>query len=105
MDSHTILIGRGEDLPVFSPIVAALANLDEFPFLIEEIYREAMALKEDELDKLRFGLLRLQIYADIHRYEDTETTQKMKYVAEVLEKVLFGGLLLEGEESGGKQCC
>jgi hypothetical protein len=29
----------------------------------------------------------------------------MKYVAATIERVLFGKLLLEGEEAGGKQCC
>jgi len=29
----------------------------------------------------------------------------MKYVASVLERILFGRLLLEGEEAGGKQQC
>jgi hypothetical protein len=105
MDYRRVLIGKGEGLSVFATIAQALDAFEEFPFLLEPIYREAMALDEDDLDRLRFGLVRLQIYADIHRYEDVEITHRMKYVASVLERVLFGGLLLEGEEPTGKQCC
>ncbi len=104
MDHRKILTGKGEDLGIYAPIVRALENLEEFPFLIEEIYREAMGFGDDDLDRLRFGLIRLQVYAEIHRYENAEETHKMQYVAQVLEKVLFGGLLLEGKEAGDR-CC
>ena len=105
MNFSRILVGRGEGLAIFARVVEALENLEEFPFLIEPIYREASGLGDDDLDRLRFGLVRLQVYADIHRYEDMEAAQRMKYVAETIERVLFGRLLLEGEEAGGKQCC
>jgi len=90
---------------VCARIVQALENFEEFPFLLESVYREASELDDDDLDRLRFGLVRLQVYADIHRYEDMEAAQQMKYVASVLERILFGRLLLEGEEAGGKQQC
>lgn len=105
MDYAQILAGQEEPLPVFSRVVQALENFEEFPFLLEPVYRDAAELEEDDLDRLRFGLVRLQVYADIHRYEDMEAAQRMKYVASTLERVLFGRLLLEGEEAGGKQCC
>ena len=56
----------------------ALENIEEFPFLLEAIYRDALELDDEDLDRLRFGLVRLQVYADIHRYEDMEATQQMK---------------------------
>ncbi|MBP7412191.1 MAG: hypothetical protein KA818_11795 [Methanoculleus sp.] len=105
MEYSRILAGREDPLPVFSKVVEALENFEEFPFLLEPVYREASDLGDEELDRLRFGLVRLQVYADIHRYEDMEAAQRMKYVAAVLERMLFGRLLLEGEEAGGKQCC
>lgn len=105
MDHLGILIGRGEALPIFARVVEALEGFEEFPFLLEPIYREASELSDEELDRFRFGLVRLQVYADIHRYEDMEAAQRMKYVAATIERVLFGRLLLEGEEAGGKQCC
>lgn len=106
MDYARILAGQEGPIPVFARIVEALENFEEFPFLLEPVYREASELEEDDLDHLRFGLVRLQVYADIHRYEDMEAAQRMKYVAATIERVLFGRLLLEGgEEAGGKQCC
>jgi len=105
MDYAQILAGHEEPIPVFSRVVQALDNFEEFPFLLEPIYREASELDDDDLDRLRFGLVRLQIYADIHRYEDMEAAQRMKYVAAPIERVLVGRLLIEGEEAGGKQCC
>ncbi len=105
MDYAEILAGREDPLPVYAGVVQALENFEEFPFLLESIYREASELDDDDLDRLRFGLVRLQVYADIHRYENMEATQQMKYVASVIERVLFGRLLLEGEEPGGKQQC
>jgi hypothetical protein len=81
MDYAGFLPGREDPLPVFVRIVQALEDFEEFPFLLEPIYREASELDDDDLDRLRFGLVRLQVYADIHRYEDMETAQQMKYVA------------------------
>ncbi len=105
MEYVQILAGREEPLPVFAKVAEALDNFEDFPFLLEPIYREVSGFEDDDLDRLRFGLVRLQVYADIHRYEDMEAAQRMKYVAAVLERMLFGRLLIEGEEAGGKQQC
>lgn len=105
MDYAGILAGQGEPLPIYSRVVEALENYEELPFLLEPVYREAAELEDEDLDRLRFGLVRLQVYADIHRYEDMEAAQRMKYVSTILERMLFGRLLLEGDEAGNKQCC
>jgi hypothetical protein len=105
MDYAEILAGREDLLPVYAGIVRALERFEEFPFLLESVYREAQELGDEDLDRLRFGLVRLQVYADIHRYENMEAAQQMKYIASVLERVIFGRLLLEGEEASGKQQC
>jgi|WetSurMetagenome_2_1015567.scaffolds.fasta_scaffold325925_2 hypothetical protein len=101
MEYIRILSGGEEPLPVFSTLLPALEDVRLFPDLIEPIYREAIALDEPALDRLRFGLLRVQIYADIHRNEDMERAQKLKYVGQVLEKVIFGSLLMEHEGISG----
>lgn len=95
MEYMHVLAGGEEPLPVFSTILPALEDIRVFPDLIETIYREAIAFDEPTLDRLRFALLRVQIYADIHRNEDMERAQKLKYVGQVLEKVIFGSLLME----------
>jgi hypothetical protein len=48
-------------------------------------------------EKLRFGLLRLQLYSEIHRNSDMEEAQKMRFVSEMIERTIFGGLFIERE--------
>lgn len=99
MDIARVLRGTGEPLDLYIPIASAIADTSAFPDLIESIYNEANALSDEEADRLHFALIRLQIYADVHRYENMEVSQRMKYVAQVLEKLIFGSLMLEGGES------
>jgi hypothetical protein len=101
MDFGKILAGKEEPLPIYHNISVCLENIENFPYLLETIYREAQGFDEDTLDRFRFGLLRLQVYTDLHQYEDMESTQKVRYVAQVLEKVIFGDLLLEREHPPG----
>ena len=98
MDYLRVLTGREKSLPVYEAIIAAIENMDSFPDLIEPIYREASGFDDDTLDRFRFALVRLQIHADIHRNEDLEKAMNVKYIAQVLEKIIFGRLMLEGEE-------
>ncbi|MEN6442612.1 MAG: hypothetical protein WC391_01260 [Methanoregula sp.] len=99
MDYLRILTGKQEPFPLYDKVIACLANKQDFPDLLEPIYREAMKLDDESLDRFRFALLRLQLYADIHRNEDLEKAMQIKYVAQVLEKVIFGALVMEREES------
>ncbi len=98
MDYQRILTGKEKPLPIYKGIVAALENPLAFPDLLEPIYREAMNLDDETLDRFRFSLMRLQLYADIHRNEDLEQMMHIKYVAQVLEKVVFGSLIMEPAE-------
>jgi len=100
MDIVRVLRGTGEPLRIYTPIAGVIADISTFPDLIESIYVEANGLSDEEADRLHFALIRLQIYADVHRYENMETSQRMKYVAQVLEKLIFGSLMLEGGEPG-----
>jgi hypothetical protein len=84
---------------IFDSVVRCLEDIDHLPYLLEEIYQEAASLDEASLDALRFGLVRLQVYADIHRNENMEEAQNLKYIGQVLEKIIFGSLMMEGEES------
>jgi hypothetical protein len=98
VDYARVLTGREKPLPVYRDIVVALENPLAFPDLLEPIYREAMTLDDETLDRFRFSLLRLQLHADIHRNEDLEKAMHIKYVAQVLEKVVFGSLIMEPTE-------
>ncbi|HUK38761.1 MAG TPA: hypothetical protein VLV30_06580 [Methanomicrobiales archaeon] len=101
MDFGKVLAGKEEPLPVYQKVSLCLENIEAFPYLLESIYREAQGFDEDTLDRFRFALIRLQVYTDLHHYEDMENTQKVRYVAQVLEKVIFGDLLLERERPPG----
>jgi hypothetical protein len=98
MDYQRILTGKETPLPIYKGVVAALENPLAFPDLLEPIYREAMTLDDQTLDQFRFSLMRLQLYADIHRNEDLEQAMQIKFVAQVLEKVIFGSLIMEPAE-------
>lgn len=102
MDYARILTGRETPLPVYKDVITALESPLAFPDLLEPIYREAMTLDDETLDRFRFSLLRLQLYADIHRNEDLEKAMHIKYVAQVLEKVVFGSLIMEPTEPSGE---
>jgi len=97
MDYIRIISGNGEVLDIYHMLIPCLENIEELPQSIEPIYLAAIKLEGDGLDHFRFGLVRLQVYADIHRYEDSDEMQKIKYVAQILEKIIFGNLMLETE--------
>ena len=97
MDYLRILTGKEQPLPIYTGIIASLENPLFFSDMIELVYREAMNMDDDMLDRFRFSLIRLQLYADIHRNEDLEKAMHIKYVAQVLEKVIFGTLVMERE--------
>jgi len=98
MDYQRILSGKEKPLPIYKAVAAALENPRSFPDLVEPIYREAMTLDDETLDRFRFSLMRLQIYADVHRNEDLEQAMHIRYVAQVIEKVVFGSLIMEPAE-------
>jgi hypothetical protein len=98
MDFARVLEGKEKPLAIYKGVIACLENPRIFPDLLEPIYREAMNLDDDSLDRFRFALLRLQIHADIHRNEDLEQAMQIKYIAQVLEKLVFGTLVMEREE-------
>ena len=98
MDYQRILMGKENSLPIYKAVAAALENPRSFPDLVEPIYREAMTLDDESLDRFRFSLMRLQIYADVHRNEDLEQAMHIRYVAQVIEKVVFGSLIMEPAE-------
>jgi len=98
MDYMRVLCGREKPLAIYKGVIACLENPQVFPDMVEPVYREAINLDDDTLDRFRFALLRLQLYADIHRNEDLEQAMQIKYVSQVLEKVVCGTLLMEREE-------
>jgi hypothetical protein len=97
MDYLKILRGREEDIPIYEKVAECLEDITLLPDMIEPIFREAGTLNEYLIDKFRFGLLRVQIYSEIYRNMDLEESQKMRYVSELIERTIFGGLFIERE--------
>jgi hypothetical protein len=95
MDYYRLIVGNGEPLDIYQMLIPCLEQIEVFPQSIEPIYLKAVELNETDADHFRFALVRLQVFADIHRYVDSEEMQRMKYVAQILEKVIFGNLMLE----------
>lgn len=96
-----LLIGQMEvdtekiDDPILT-IAQVVDEPDKLPFLIEGI----KSLEIENMEKFRFVLLRVQIDSHLHMNEDLERYMKRLYVAQVVEKLLYGELLLEeGEEN------
>lgn len=80
-------------------IARAIDNPPMLPYLIEQIFW----LDIDKEDKLRFSLIRIQIDCELHMNEDLQYYQIRRYVAQIIEKMLYGDLLLEtgvGMEAG-----
>ncbi len=72
------------------PVLEAIDNPDELPFLMDEIN----SLKTT--DDLRLALVRVQVHSELNMHEDLNLYQKRFYAAQTIERLLFGELLLEG---------
>jgi hypothetical protein len=92
-DAVEILAGkRGETKLDKSmiPIIEAIDNPSELPFLIADIN----SMKTT--DSLRLALVRVQVQSELMMHEDLNKYQKRLYVAQAIEKMLWGELLMDG---------
>jgi hypothetical protein len=92
-DTVEVLTGKRGSIDVdkaLLPILEAIDNPQELPFLLEEIN----SLKATE--ELRLALVRVQVHSELKMHEDLNMHQKRLYTAQTIEKLLFGELLLEG---------
>lgn len=78
-------------------LAEAIDNPYDFPFLLEDIYD--MNFDDD----LRLALARIQIDSKLRLRHDIEGEQLRVYVAETIEKILFGDLLMDGNGKGKEQ--
>ena len=96
MDTLKILTGQREpDIEKIHEnifiIAEAVDGPDKLPYLMEDI----KSLIIDDLEKFRFVLLRVQVDSELHMNEDLQRYQKRLYVAQVIEKLLYGELFFE----------
>lgn len=96
-----LLAGRKDvDIEKIHENVLTIAEVvddpDKLPYVIEGI----KSLEIDDVDKFRFVLLRVQVDSHLHMNEDLGKYMKRLYVSQVIEKLLYGELLLleEGKD-------
>lgn len=68
----------------------------QLPFLLDEIC--SLQLGDDERRDLRMALIRVQIDSDLRTQEDIQRFQQRRYVAQVIEILLFKELMLAPRE-------
>lgn len=81
-------------------IAQAVEDPDKLPYLLEII----KSLKIDDPEKFRFVLLRVQIDSQLHLNEDIEKYHKRLFVSQVVEKIIYGELLLEAGKEDEEEC-
>lgn len=92
-----ILSGKDEDLTP-SDHISLLADVIYDPKLLIRKLEEVRKLKPSE--DLRNALLRVQIDSELRFSEDLQKYRTRQYVAQVIERLIFGNLLLEGKRRG-----
>ncbi len=84
MKGHVLLLAR------------ALRNPLRLPWFLKDIC--SLCLKEDELREMRLCLIRVQVDAELKMNQDIQRYQQRRYVAQVIEILLFNELLLAPRE-------
>lgn len=79
-------------------IAQVVDDPDKLPYLLERI----KSMEIDDMERFRFVLLRVQTDSMLHMNEDIEMYQKRLYVSQVIEKLVYGEMLLF-EESKEKE--
>ena len=77
-------------------IAQVVDDPDKLPYFLEII----KSMEIDDLEKFRFVLLRVQIDSQLHLNEDIEKYHKRLFVSQVIEKLIYGELLLEAAKEG-----
>ncbi|MDW7775941.1 MAG: hypothetical protein SCH39_06355 [Methanosarcinales archaeon] len=96
MDTLRLLMGQTEvdTVSVSEEILLLARAIDDpysLPYLIEEL--NALEIADEEL--VRFALVRVQIDSELRMNEDIQMHQRRRFVAQVIEKLLFGEVLIE----------
>jgi len=77
-------------------VARALRNPMRLPWLLKDIC--ALCLKEEDQRDMRLSLIRVQVEAEMRMNEDIQRYQQRRYVAQVIEILLFNDLLLAPRE-------
>ena len=77
-------------------IARALRNPMRLPWLIKDIFN--LCIKEEDQRDMRLCLIRVQVEAELKMNQDIQGYQQRRYVAQVIEILLFNELLLAPRE-------
>ena len=77
-------------------VARALRNPMRLPWFLKDIC--ALCLKEEDQRDMRLSLIRVQVEAEMRMNEDIQRYQQRRYVAQVIEILLFNDLLLAPRE-------
>jgi hypothetical protein len=77
-------------------VARALRNPMRLPWFLKDIC--ALCLKEEDERDMRLSLSRVQVEAEMRMNEDIQRYQQRRYVAQVIEILLFNDLLLAPRE-------
>lgn len=91
-------IGQPDQIKGYILLVArALRNPMRLPWLLQDICK--MCLAEEEQKEMRLCLIRVQVEAELKMNQDIQRYQQRRYVAQVIEILLFNDLLLAPREA------
>lgn len=77
-------------------LARALRNPMRLPWFLKEIC--GLCLEEDEQREMRLSLIRVQVDAELRMNQDIQRYQQRRYVAQVIEILLFNELMLAPRE-------
>jgi hypothetical protein len=77
-------------------VARALHHPMRLPWFLKDIC--ALCLKEEDQRDMRLSLIRVQVEAEMRMNEDIQRYQQRRYVAQVIEILLFNDLLLAPRE-------
>lgn len=78
-------------------VARALHNPMRLPWLLKEIC--GLCIKEEEQRDMRLSLIRVQVEAELKMNQDIQRFQQRRYVAQVIEILLFNDLMLAPREA------
>jgi hypothetical protein len=77
-------------------VARALSNPIRLPWLLKDIFN--LCIKEEDQRDMRLCLIRVQVEAELMMTQDIQRYQQRRYVAQVIEILLFNELLLAPRE-------
>jgi len=96
VDTLRLLMGQTEvDTVSVSEEILLLARAIDDPYSLPYLIEELNALEITDEELVRFALVRVQIDSELRMNEDIQMHQRRRFVAQVIEKLLFGEVLIE----------